>query len=145
MSMTRHILHVSDRRVTTVPLQITEVTSTTDCATDVRLAVENWHDDGIMSTCQMYHTYKSGTGCHTHIHVDAISCAFINGNQVVARRKGITHHLGRHQPILTQKLQLVAFHDRSILRLLCIKPTQLIHLTLQIEITKSQVLIHFSQ
>ena len=99
--VTRHILNISHRRITTVPVQVTEVITVADGTTDTRRrCIQRRDDHRIVIRNHIHDTYHTITSGHTHIHLDTICTSFVDCHQVVRLIYRIVNHLCRNQLVL---------------------------------------------
>ena len=143
--MPRHILHVCYACVASRPFQIAEIASVAYGAAYARVVVEHRHHHRVVVGHQIHHSHHSIAASHSHIHLHTVLASAVDGHKIVCTVDGIAHHLGGYKFISAQKFQFSSLDDCGVPRYVGIQPPQLVHLTLEIEITSCEVLIHLGQ
>ena len=118
-------------------MQIAEIATSTNHTAEARgSGVEYGDDHRIVIAHQINHTHDAIATSHTHIHLHTVHTALVDGHQVLKLVQRIIHNLSWNQLVLAQELQFLALHLRGVSRSLGVEPSQLVNLTLQIEVTE---------
>ena len=144
--MTGNILDIGIGGILAIPAQHAKVAIATDSTADTRsVRVQHRNNNAIVVGDEIGDTHNATTTGYTHAYLDAIGRTLVYGHQIVCLAQLIAYHLGRYELIAAQRIQALPFFRVHLLGSLAIQATQLSHLTLQVIVTKRQILIHFRQ
>ena len=105
------IVNVSQPRISTIPMKITEIATILDSATDIRIGVEHGNDDRVVGRCEINDSHNAVSAHHSHIASDTVVLTLVDSDEVIGATQFVADHLRGDELVLRQHLNLTAVHN----------------------------------